>query len=92
MKPEHKDETIRNQVVVAKSPGTAGGVDTVYAAKHPGSGGGVDTKSADCAVVEIREPGVVYEAATPGGTAGTDTLIEVEFESSGPRNEGPELI
>ncbi len=92
MKPEHKDEAIRNQVVVAKSPGTAGGVDTVYAAKHPGPGGGVDTKSTKFAVVEIREPGVFYEAATPGGTAGTDTLIEVEIKASGARNEGPELI
>lgn len=92
MKPEHKDEAIRNQVVVAKSPGTAGGVDTVYAAKHPGSGGGVDTKSADFAAVEIREPGVFYEAATPDGMAGTDTLTEVEVEASGALNEGPDLI
>jgi hypothetical protein len=92
MKPEHKDEAIRNQVVGAKSPGTAGGVDTVYAIKHPGSGGGVDTKSADFAAGKIIEPGVVYEAETPGGTAGTNTLTEVEVEASGPRNEGPELI
>jgi hypothetical protein len=35
---------------------------------------------------------VVYEAATPGGPAGTDTLTEVEFEASGPRNGEPELI
>lgn len=91
MKPKGKDEAVRNHGVVAKSPGTAGGVDTVYAAKHPGSGGGVDTRSADFAVVEIRKPGVAYEAATPGGTAGTDTLA-VEVEASGPHHEGPEPV
>jgi hypothetical protein len=35
---------------------------------------------------------MVDEAATPGGTAGTDILPEVEVEASGPCNEGPEII
>jgi hypothetical protein len=52
--------------------------------------------SADFGVVEIREgikkTRMIDEAASPGGTAGTDILTEVEVEASGPCNEGPEII